>query len=288
MTKRTLEARLVAATAQPARRRRLSAGVVRERRFRYPVVYMQDGQNLSDPVDGVCGHLGSRGDASIGSPARGIEAISSACTTPATNGSPNTARFPIARHGGGEADAYLDVPGRDAEAAHRSHVQHPARSRRDGDPRILDGRPGQPLRLFPLSVDVRPRRGDEPVDLVRAGHDPRLHRRRAHAARPLVRRRRHRGRRRDGARRAPPRTAAGAQGVPARSPRAVQERTANPGPRTVRHSATWKMPAPVIPKRRGPGASKARSHFCWSDCHCHSFVIFIASNGSVHFTRVRV
>jgi predicted alpha/beta superfamily hydrolase len=72
---------------------------------RYPVVYMQDGQNLSDPTKAFAGTWGLN-DVLQRLVDAGIEVI--------VVGVHNTERrlseyspFPDARHGGGEADAYL-------------------------------------------------------------------------------------------------------------------------------------------------------------------------------------
>ena len=67
---------------------------------------MQDGQNLSDPATAFAGTWEL--DATLDRLAwRGIEAIYVGVHNTGEAGSPNTARFPIARHGGGDADAYL-------------------------------------------------------------------------------------------------------------------------------------------------------------------------------------
>ena len=90
-------------------------------------------------------------------------------------GSREYSPFPDPRHGGGDADAYLAF----LVETLKPRIDRMFNTRRDRDvdrdPRIVDGRPGQPLRLLPLPVGVRPRRRDEPVDLVRAGRDRRFH-----------------------------------------------------------------------------------------------------------------
>lgn len=76
-------------------------------RDRYPVVYMQDGQNLSDPelafagtweLEGVIEHLAERGVEAI------IVGVHHAGTARIGEYSP----FPDRRHGGGDGDAYLE------------------------------------------------------------------------------------------------------------------------------------------------------------------------------------
>ena len=141
---------------------------------RYPVVYMQDGQNLSDPAAAFAGTWDL--EATIDRLAwRGIEAIYVGVHHAGRHRLAEYSPFPDPRHGGGDADAYLAFLVADAEAAHRSHVPHAPRSRGHRHPRIIDGRPHQPLRVLPLSVRIRARRRDEPVDLVRSGRDRRLH-----------------------------------------------------------------------------------------------------------------
>ena len=46
-----------------------------EGRFRYPVVYLQDGQNLSDPSIAFCGNTWRLGDGLVWLAERGIEPI---------------------------------------------------------------------------------------------------------------------------------------------------------------------------------------------------------------------
>ena len=76
--------------------------------------------------------------------------------------------FPDPRHGGGDADAYLAFVAETLKPRIDRLFIHAPRSRCDRDPRVVDGRAGQPLRVFPLPVGVRTRRRDEPGDLVRA------------------------------------------------------------------------------------------------------------------------
>jgi predicted alpha/beta superfamily hydrolase len=74
-------------------------------RDRYPVVYMQDGQNLSDPRTAFAGTWELE---------RVLERLAEGAIEPIVVGVHNTAArlaeyspFPDRRHGGGEADAYL-------------------------------------------------------------------------------------------------------------------------------------------------------------------------------------
>lgn len=73
---------------------------------RYPVVYLQDGQNLSDPATAFAGTWEL--EATIGRLAwRGIEAIFVGVHHGGRNRLAEYSPFPDARHGGGDGDAYL-------------------------------------------------------------------------------------------------------------------------------------------------------------------------------------
>ena len=74
--------------------------------IRYPVVYMQDGQNLSDPATAFAGTWDL--DATIDRLAwRGIEAIYVGVHNAGRQRLAEYSPFPDPRHGGGNADAYL-------------------------------------------------------------------------------------------------------------------------------------------------------------------------------------
>jgi len=76
-------------------------------RDRYPVVYMQDGQNLSDPDTAFAGTWEL--EATLEQlAARGIEAIVVGLHHSGDGRLADYSPFPDRRHGGGEADAYLD------------------------------------------------------------------------------------------------------------------------------------------------------------------------------------
>ena len=73
---------------------------------RYPVVYLQDGQNLSDPDTAFAGTWDL--DAIIDRLAwRGIDAVYVGVHNAGRNRIAEYSPFPDPRHGGGEADAYL-------------------------------------------------------------------------------------------------------------------------------------------------------------------------------------
>jgi len=106
MTKRTLER-----VWSPQLRNRRSVDVYLPWSYasgrRYPVVYMQDGQNLSDPstafagtwdLDGVLDRLSSAG----------LETIVVGVHHAGENRLAEYSPFPDRRHGGGDADAYLE------------------------------------------------------------------------------------------------------------------------------------------------------------------------------------
>jgi predicted alpha/beta superfamily hydrolase len=76
-------------------------------RARYPVVYIQDGQNLSDPDTAFAGTWELE-TALEQLAARGIEAIVVGVHHPGEDRLADYSPFPDRRHGGGEADAYLD------------------------------------------------------------------------------------------------------------------------------------------------------------------------------------
>ena len=75
-------------------------------RSRYPVVYMHDGQNLSDPATAFAGtwELESTLERLAG---RGIEAIVVGVHNAGVDRLVEYSPFPDRRHGGGDADAYL-------------------------------------------------------------------------------------------------------------------------------------------------------------------------------------
>ena len=259
---------LVAAAAQPARRRRLPAGVLSAGGDRYPVVYMQDGQNLSDPATAFAGTWEL--DATIERLAwRGIEAI---CRRRPPRrrgtGSTNTARFPIARHGGGDADAYLAF----LVDTLKPRIDRMFRTRRDREATaILGSSMGGLVSLyayFRYPSVFGARRRDEPVDLVRAGRGPRLHPRGAGAARAGLPGRRHRRRRRHAARRAASRPAAGEKRVSRRRQRGAREpRAPASGPDADalrRRCAMSRMSGRATPRPPGRRASRARSRSCSS------------------------
>jgi predicted alpha/beta superfamily hydrolase len=76
-------------------------------RSRYPVVYMQDGQNLSDPELAFAGTW-DLGGAIENLATRGVEAIVVGVHHAGEKRIAEYSPFPDRRHGGGEGDAYLD------------------------------------------------------------------------------------------------------------------------------------------------------------------------------------
>jgi predicted alpha/beta superfamily hydrolase len=76
------------------------------RRDRYPVVYMQDGQNLSDPATAFAGtwELEATLERLAG---RGLEAIVVGVYNAGADRLAEYSPFPDRRHGGGDADQYL-------------------------------------------------------------------------------------------------------------------------------------------------------------------------------------
>ena len=123
-------------------------------RSRYPVVYMHDGQNLSDPgtafagtweLDATLERLAGRGIEAIVVGVHNVGADRLAEVQPVSG---STAR-------GRRCRCLSGVSRPVAQAAHRPDVSHPARARRHGDARIVDGRARQPVRVLPLSVGIR-------------------------------------------------------------------------------------------------------------------------------------
>ena len=152
--------------------------------LRYPVVYMHDGQNLSDPsiafagtweLDAALARLASRGREAI---VVGIHNNEQRLT--------EYSPFPDRRHGGGGADRYLEF----VATTLKPRIDRMFRTLQGRDETMIIGSSmgglSEPVRVFPCSVGVRPRRRDEPVDLVRAGRGARLHRGGANAARADV------------------------------------------------------------------------------------------------------
>ena len=119
-----------------------------------PVVYLQDGQNLSDPATAFAGTWDL--DATIDRLAwRGIDAIYVGVHNAGRNRLAEYSPFPDPRHGGGDADAYLAFLVETLKPRIDRLFSTRPRSRLDRDPRIVDGRARQPLRVLPLPVGVR-------------------------------------------------------------------------------------------------------------------------------------
>jgi enterochelin esterase-like enzyme len=153
---------------------------------RFPVVYMQDGQNLSDPNTAFAGTW--QLDAVLGTLARaGIE--------PIVVGVHNTdarlaeySPFPDAKHGGGEGDRYL------------SFLADTLKPRVDRLFRTLvDGRLDRVLRVAPAARRVRRRGRTQPIVLVWSPGSLRFCRARTSSARLPLPRCRYGGRRGRGA-----------------------------------------------------------------------------------------
>ena len=107
---------------------------------RYPVVYMKDGQNLSDPATAFAGTWDL--EATIDRLAwRGVDAIYVGVHHAGRRRLAEYSPFPGSAPRRRRRRRVSGLPRRHAEAAHRSYVQHAARSRRDGDLRLVDGRP---------------------------------------------------------------------------------------------------------------------------------------------------
>ncbi|HEX3646389.1 MAG TPA: alpha/beta hydrolase-fold protein [Vicinamibacterales bacterium] len=101
---------------------------------RYPVVYLQDGQNLSDPATAFAGTWEL--DAAIDRLAwSGLEAIFVGIHNAGRDRLSEYSPFPDARHGGGEADAYL------AFVVHtlKPRIDRMFHSRRDRDNTVIFG-----------------------------------------------------------------------------------------------------------------------------------------------------
>jgi len=106
----------------------------REGRRRYPAVYMQDGQNLSDPAIAFAGNTWSLGDGLAWLAERGIE--------PIVIGIHNTpgrlaeySPFPDARHGGGDGDRYA----RFVIDTLKPRIDAAFRTRKDRDSTVVAG-----------------------------------------------------------------------------------------------------------------------------------------------------
>ena len=105
-----------------------------EGRRRYPVVYMQDGQNLSDPAIAFCGNTWHLDEGLPWLAARGIEPIVIGLhNTPARlhEYSP----FPDAKHGGGDGDRYA----RFLIDTVKPRIDEEFRTRKDRDSTIVAG-----------------------------------------------------------------------------------------------------------------------------------------------------
>lgn len=76
-------------------------------RRRYPVVYMQDGQNLSDPAIAFCGNTWRLDDGLPWLAARGIEPIVVGLHNTGTERLAEYSPFAHPKHGGGYGDRYL-------------------------------------------------------------------------------------------------------------------------------------------------------------------------------------
>ena len=193
--KRTLQERLVAGTAQPPRRGRLSAGVLQRRRgadIRSSTCTTGRISRIPRPRSPARGSSSATLERLA---QRGIEAIVVGVHNAGVDRLVEYSPFPDRRHGGGDADAYLAFLAQSL----KPRIDRTFRTRPERDAtviaRIVDGRAGQPLRVLPLPVGVRAGGRDEPVDLVRRRGGARLHRGGAHAAGAPVSRCRHARRR---------------------------------------------------------------------------------------------
>jgi predicted alpha/beta superfamily hydrolase len=103
-----------------------------EGRGRYPVVYMQDGQNLSDPAVAFCGNTWQLDTSLPWLYARGIEPIVVGVHNTGESRLAEYSPYPDARHGGGEGDRYVRFlsdtlkPRIDAAYRTRRHRDHTA------------------------------------------------------------------------------------------------------------------------------------------------------------------
>ena len=113
---------------------------------RYPVVYMHDGQNLSDPATAFAGTwelepaLERLAD-------RGIEAIVVGVHNTGVERLTEYSPFPDRRHGGGDADQYL---------AFLAQSLKPRVDRRSGPLRAVRGRRARRSRENPFLTSSRP------------------------------------------------------------------------------------------------------------------------------------
>ena len=139
-------------------------------RERYPVVYMQDGQNLSDPdlafagtweLEGTIDQLAETWDRSD----RGR------CPPHRRRRIAEYSPFSDRRHGGGERRRLSRFPRRHAETANRSPLSVAAGARVHLHPGFVDGRFDQPLRAAATRRGVRRCGRDERGALVRPGAD---------------------------------------------------------------------------------------------------------------------
>ena len=133
---------------------------------RYPVVYMQDGQNLSDPAIAFAGQTWHLHEGLAWLAGRGIEPIVVGIhNTPARLA--EYSPMSDAKHGGGDGDRYA----RFLIDTLKPRIDADYRTRRDRDGTVVAGSSMGGLicavSLLPAPVAVRLRRGDEPVDLVR-------------------------------------------------------------------------------------------------------------------------
>ena len=136
-----------------------------EGRRRYPIVYMQDGQNLSDPSVAFGGNTWRLEDGLTWLAQRGTEVIVVGLwNTP--DGSLNTVRSPIRSTAAATATG-TSLPDRHGQTPHRRRIPDAQGPRQHRHRRIVDGRTDQPLRLFSPALAFRARRGHESVDLVR-------------------------------------------------------------------------------------------------------------------------
>ena len=124
-----------------------------ERRQRYPVVYMQDGQNLSDPAIAFAGNTWHLDEGLPWLAARGIEPIVVGVHNTGPRRLAEYSPFPDAQHGGGDGDRYL----RFLIDTVKPRIDASYRTRKDRDSTIiggLDGRIDQSPTAFPPALAV--------------------------------------------------------------------------------------------------------------------------------------
>lgn len=85
----------------------LPASYAEDGRRRFPVVYMQDGQNLSDAAMAFCGNTWHLNDTLEGLSRAGIEAIVVGVHNTGASRIGEYSPFPDPRHGGGRGERYL-------------------------------------------------------------------------------------------------------------------------------------------------------------------------------------